>query len=63
MFGIAIGAGGLRYNYIPSKLNQTQCHQRLATTAIFLRSCVAQELRGRDGPHYSLYALALMLQV
>ena len=53
---IAIGAGGLGFN--SGQVKAAQCHQRLATAATFLRSCVAQALRREDGPHHSLHALA-----
>ena len=41
---------------IPSPSNRSQCHQRLATAATFLWSCVAQALSCGDGPttRYSL---------
>ena len=34
--------------------SDTQCSQRLATTATFLRSCFAQALNRGVGPRYSL---------
>ena len=40
----------------PGPLNRTQCHHRLATAAMFLRSCVAQALSRGDGPRHSLHA-------
>ena len=43
---------------IPGQSNHSQCYQWLATTATFLRSCVAQELSREDGPRLSLYATA-----
>ena len=41
------GRFGVRF---PGKLNQTQCRQRLATPATFLRNCVVQALSGGGGP-------------
>ena len=43
---------------LPGWSNRTQCRQRLATVATFLRSCVAQALRREDGPGHSLHASA-----
>ena len=43
---------------IPRPIKSTQCRQRLATVATFLRSCVAQALSSGDEPHNSLHALA-----
>ena len=36
--------------------NQTQCHLRLVTAAMFLRSCVVQKLNRGDGSRHSLHA-------
>ena len=52
----AIGAGGLSSN--PGSVKSAQCRQRLATAAMFLRSCVAQALSHGDGPRHSLHTLA-----
>ena len=43
---------------IPGPVKSTQCRQRLATVATFLRSCVAQTLSRGDGPYNSLHASA-----
>ena len=43
---------------IPGPVKSTQCRQRLATVATFLRSCVAQALSRVDGPRNSLHASA-----
>ena len=43
---------------IPGPVKSTQCRQRLATVATFLRSCVAQALSRGDGPRNSLHASA-----
>ena len=43
---------------IPGPVKSAQRRQRLATAATFLRSCVAQALRGGDGPRHSLHASA-----
>ena len=43
---------------IPGPVKSTQCRQRLATVATFLRSCVAQVLSRGDGPRNSLHASA-----
>ena len=43
---------------IPGRLEQTQCRQRLATAATFLRSCVAEVLSHEDGLRYSLHSSA-----
>ena len=43
---------------IPRPVKSTQCRQRLATVATFLRSCVAQALSRGDGPRNSLHASA-----
>ena len=44
---------------IPGPVKSAQCRQRLATAAMFVRSCVAQALsRGGDGPRHSLHASA-----
>ena len=42
---------------IPGTVKSTQCRQRLATVATFLRSCVAQALSRGDGRN-SLHASA-----
>ena len=42
----------------PGPVESTQCRQRLATVATFLRSCVAQALSRGDGPRNSLHASA-----
>ena len=39
-------------------VKSAQCRRRLATVAAFLRSCVAQALRGGGGPRNSLHASA-----
>ena len=46
---------GVRF---PSGCNWTQCRQRFATAATFLRSCGAQVLSRGDEPHHSLLASA-----
>ena len=38
----------------PSRSNLTHCSQRLATAAMFLRSCVVQALSSRVGPRHLL---------
>ena len=43
---------------ITGPVKSTQCRQRLATVATFLRSCVAQALSRGDGPRNSLHASA-----
>ena len=43
---------------IPGPVKSTQCRQRLATAATFLRSCVAQAPSRGDGPRNSLHASA-----
>ena len=43
---------------IPGPVKSTQCRQRLATVATFLRSCVAQALSRGNGPRNSLHASA-----
>ena len=43
---------------IPGPVKSTQCRQRLATVAMFLRSCVAQARSRGDGPRYSLHVSA-----
>ena len=43
---------------IPGPVKSTQCRQRLATVATFLRSCGAQALSRGDGPRNSLHASA-----
>ena len=43
---------------IPGPVKSTQCRQRLATVATFIRSCVAQMLSRGDEPRNSLHALA-----
>ena len=43
---------------IPGPVKSTQCRQRLATVATFLRSCVAQALSRGDGTRNSLHASA-----
>ena len=43
---------------IPGPVKSTQCRQRLATAATFLRSCVARALSCGDGPRRSLHASA-----
>ena len=43
---------------IPGPVKSAQCRQRLATVAMFLRSCVAQALSRGDGPRNSLHASA-----
>ena len=43
---------------IPGPVKSTQCRQRLATAATFLRSCVAQALSRGDMPRHSLHASA-----
>ena len=43
---------------IPRPVKSTQCRQRLAIVATFLRSCVAQALSRGDGPRNSLHASA-----
>ena len=50
---IAISAGGV--GSIPEPVKSTQCRGRLATAAMFLRSCVAQALNRGDGSRYSLH--------
>ena len=42
----------------PGPVKSTQCRQRLATVAMFLRSCVAQVLSRGDGRRHSLHASA-----
>ena len=37
--------------------SDSQCRQRLATSAISLRNCVVQALKGRDGSRRSLHVL------
>ena len=46
------------WGLIPGPVKSTQCRQRLATVATFLRSCVAQALSRGDGPRNSLHASA-----
>ena len=46
------------WGLIPGPVKLTQCRQRLATVATFLRSCVAQALSRGDGPRNSLHASA-----
>ena len=41
---------------IPGPVKSSQCRQRLATVATFVRSCVAQALSRGDGPCHSLHA-------
>ena len=41
---------------IPGQPNRTQYCQRLATTAMFLRGCVAQAISRGDRPCHSLHA-------
>ena len=43
---------------IPGPDKSTQCRQRLATVATFLRSCVAEAPSRGDGPRNSLHASA-----
>ena len=43
---------------IPGPVKSAQCRQRLATVAMFLRSCVAQALSRGDGLRNSLHASA-----
>ena len=50
---IVVGEGGL--GLIPGRSHRTQCHQRLVSSAIFLLSCVVQELSRGDGPRHSLH--------
>ena len=42
----------------PRSVKSAQCRQRLATAAMFLRSCVAQALSRGDKPRHSLHASA-----
>ena len=42
----------------PVRSNRTQCCQRLAIVATFLRSCVVQAISRGDGPRNSLHASA-----
>ena len=42
---------------IPGPVKLTQCRQRLAAVATFLRSCVAQALSRGDGPCNSLHGV------
>ena len=53
---IAIGAGGFGFDSQAGQMNT--CRRRLATVAMFLRSCVAQALNHGNGPRHSLHALA-----
>ena len=46
------------WGLIPGPVKSTQCRQRLATVATFLRSCVAQALSRGNGPRNSLHASA-----
>ena len=46
------------WDSISEPVKSTQCRQRLATVATFLRSCVAQGLSRGDGPRNSLHASA-----
>ena len=41
---------------IPEPVNSTQCRQRLAIIATFLRRCVIQALNGGDGHRHPLHA-------
>ena len=41
---------------IAGSAKSSQCRQRLAIVATFVRSCVAQALSRGDGPHRSLHA-------
>ena len=43
---------------ISGPVKSTQCRQRLATVAMFLRSCVAHALNRENGPRNSLHASA-----
>ena len=43
---------------IPGSVKPSQRHQRLATVATLVRSCVAQALRRGDRPRHSLHASA-----
>ena len=59
----ATGAGGRGLDSRAGQIDtSTQCRQRLATAATFLRNCVAycvaQALSRGDGPRYSLHASA-----
>ena len=49
------GRSGVRF---PGRSNRTQCRQRLATAAMFLRSCVVQALSRGDGSRHLLHASA-----
>ena len=53
---IVIGVGGCWFNSGPCQIGH--CRQRLATAAMFLRSCVALALNPGGGPRHSLYASA-----
>ena len=41
------------WGLIPGPVNRTQSRQRLATAAMFVRSCVDQALSRGDGPRHS----------
>ena len=43
---------------IPWTVKSTQCRQRLATVAMFVRSCVVQALSRGEAPRNSLHASA-----
>ena len=47
----------------PSRSNRTQSSQRLATVAMFLRSCVVRVLGREDGPRHSLHTSTLIPRV
>ena len=44
-------------------IKATQCCPQLTTTMTFLRSCVAQVLSRRDGPHYLLHNTASIMKI
>ena len=53
---IAFGAAGYRRDSPAGRI--AQCRQRLATAAVFFRSCVAQALSHGNRPRHSLHASA-----
>ena len=46
------------WGLIPGRVESTKGRQRLATAAIFLRSCVAKVLSEGEEPRHSLHASA-----
>ena len=62
LFGISLSAREV-WSSILGWSSRIQCRQRLATAAVFLRSCVAQLLSRGDGFRHSLHAPRSLVKV